>query len=44
MVERYGWRFIAETLAGPIRTYDQWESLTRGVELELIPDIAEVAS
>ena len=44
MVERYGWRYIAESCAGPIRTYDQWESLTRGIELELIPDIAEVAS
>ena len=36
LVERYGWRFVAEALAGRINTYEQWESLVRDIELELV--------
>jgi hypothetical protein len=35
LVKRYGWRFVAETLAGHISTYEQWETLLRGVEFEM---------
>jgi hypothetical protein len=36
--KRYGWRYIAETLVGPIRTYEAWLSLLEGIEIELEPD------
>lgn len=32
---RYGWRYVAETLVGHISTYEEWESLVRGVEFEV---------
>jgi DNA relaxase NicK len=32
---RYGWRYVAETLVGHITTYEEWESLVRGVEFEV---------
>ena len=35
----YGWRFVAELLVGPIKTYDAWESLVGGIEIELVEDI-----
>lgn len=35
LVARYGWRYIAECFAGPITTYEEWESLVRGVEFEM---------
>lgn len=35
LVERYGWRFVAEALTGRINTYEQWETLVRDIELEL---------
>lgn len=35
---RYGWRYVAESLVGPIRTYDAWLSLLEGIEVELEPD------
>jgi len=38
LVARYGWRFIAETLAGPIATYEDWETMVRGIEFELQED------
>jgi len=38
LVARYGWRFIAEQLAGPIATYEDWETMVRGLEFELQPD------
>jgi len=38
LVKRYGWRFIAETLCGPIATYEDWETMVRGVEFELQED------
>lgn len=38
LVKRYGWRFVAEQLAGGIATYDDWETMVRGVEFELQPD------
>lgn len=34
LVAKYGWRYVAETLAGHIKTYDEYESLMRGVEFE----------
>lgn len=36
LVARYGWRFVAEALTGRINTYEQWETLVRDIELELI--------
>ena len=38
MVKRYGWRFVAETLCGPIATYEDWETMVRGLEFELEDD------
>lgn len=38
LVKRYGWRFVAEQLAGGIATYEDWETMVRGVEFELQPD------
>ena len=38
MVKRYGWRFVAEQLAGGIATYEDWETMVRGLEFELQPD------
>ena len=38
MVRRYGWRFVAEQLAGGIATYEDWETMVRGLEFELQPD------
>lgn len=34
MVERYGWRYVAESCVGHISTYEEWESLVRGLEFE----------
>lgn len=34
LVKRYGWRYVAETAVGRIATYDEWESLLRGIEVE----------
>lgn len=34
LVAKYGWRYVAETLAGHIKTYEEYESLMRGVEFE----------
>lgn len=39
LVGRYGWRFVAEALAGPIKSYEDWETLTRGIEYELEDDV-----
>jgi DNA relaxase NicK len=38
LVKRYGWRFVAEALAGGIATYEDWETMVRGVEYELEED------
>lgn len=35
LVERYGWRYVAETVCGEIRTYEDWETLCRGIENEV---------
>lgn len=35
LAERYGWRYVAETLVGRIRSYEDWESLLQGIEIEL---------
>lgn len=38
MVKRYGWRFVAEQLCGAIATYEDWETMVRGLEYELQED------
>lgn len=38
LVARYGWRFVAEQLCGGIATYEDWETMVRGLEFELQPD------
>lgn len=38
LVKRYGWRFVAEQLAGGIATYEDWETMVQGLEFELQPD------
>jgi DNA relaxase NicK len=35
LADRYGWRFVAETLVGRISSQDDWESMMRDVEAEL---------
>lgn len=35
LVQRYGWRYVAECLTGHIATYEDWETMVRGVEFEL---------
>lgn len=36
LAARYGWRYVAESLVGHIRTLEEWESLVHGVEIELV--------
>ena len=35
MAVRYGWRYVAEQCVGHITTYEEWETLVRGIEYEL---------
>ena len=34
MALRYGWRYIAESLCGRIASYEGWETLLQGIEIE----------
>lgn len=38
LAARYGWRFVAEALVGRIRTFEDWETLVQGMEVELVGD------
>ena len=38
MVARYGWRYIAEACAGRIESYEAWESIFKGIEIEFLEE------
>lgn len=38
LAKRYGWRFVAESLVGRIRTFEEWESLVNSLEVEFVGD------